>query len=458
VSVKIRKRARIPLALTALSGLLIATVLYQRPVAEFYPGSSTGSGFLVHSWDLAWLLLLVVAIVVLVSSRIGPLVDALRGYLNWRDPWVWMLLLAVYAPISLIWSYANFGQSGLSSSAAECLHLLAMAILATLIRLVLRGSDRDALVWMFVTAATASAVWAILAWSLETTTLSNGVRTLQYGVTRAGGPFGNEFSSGTSDGWWVASGASNALGFWLAACLPVCLLSGLRIRSAQPRLGWALLVAVPVVVAGLLATHSRESWLAAFIATCIGAALLTPQFSGRQKLVAFGIMLAALALVAFGIPSVRARLEHTFTPGSFDYRTGPVARTTAWSHGLKWAEERFPLGWGIGAIEYHPASFGGANTAENVFLQYFAQLGLPGFVGLTALVLTGLRCGVLMIRRSTSDLPGLFITAFFAALIVHGMFGNTLGDPTIQILLGCAIGLCATHGRSESGGLAAAPT
>jgi hypothetical protein len=445
-----RRPQRVAAVVTGSVALLIATVLYQRPLAKIYLGGSGGSGLSVHSWDIAWLVLLSAAVGFVVRSRRDLMQHKLRRPMPWADPLLWMVGVVAYAAVSLVWAYENFGQAGWASSLAEFLHLLAAAGLAVLIRVTIRDRNRDVLVWSFIIASTASALWALLAWRLESSVVTTGSRTISYGVTRAGGPFGNSFSSGTSDGRWVPSGASNALGFWLAVCIPVALFHAAQLRVRQRWLSFTLLGAVPLLVAGILGTHSRESWLAALVGCVVIGAWCTPAISRRRKMTALAIVVIVLSVVGAVLPSIRARVGHTLTPGSFDYRTGPVARTAAWSAGLRWATERLPIGWGLGAMENHAAAFGGRTTAENVFIQYFAELGIPGLIGLIALVWAGLRRALWTLRRWPESLSGLFSASFFITLVVHGMFGNTLGDPTIQILLGCAVGLALTESRMRS--------
>jgi O-antigen ligase len=191
-----------------------------------------------------------------------------------------------------------------------------------------------------------------------------------------------------------------------------------------------------------------------------GGVLVWPLFrrlSLRLRLVALCGVLAIVPIVAFSVPSVRSRIDRTFASGTFDFQTGPQARITAWGLGLRWSRESFPAGWGIGAIEEHPNDFGGHATAENVYLQYLAQLGVVGFVALVVMSVQGLRFGMRSAKARPGDGPALYATAFFAALIVHGMFGNTLGDPTIQVLLACALGFCIAPGTMRDVGSRSAP-
>jgi O-antigen ligase len=431
---------RIDLAIAAVAIVLIATMLYEPPLAELNLTSS--SSFLVHSWDLAWMLLAGVAVAAVIAHRSKLRSVFLIRRLPWRDPIVAVGVLAIFGTASLAWSYTTFGTSGLSASVVQCLRLFMVVTLSMLVRSLASDRVRNTIVWTFLGVSLIAALWAVIAWRGETTVYHVGLRVVRVGVTRAGGPFGNWFASGSSDSWWAPPGSANGLGFWLAVAIPVSLTFGLARRRMQRIAATLALASVPILVVGLLATHSRESWLATLVA---GGVLFWPTLRrvsvGRKLIVTLGT-LAAAAVVVVALPIVSSRVSQSFSPGTFDYQSGPQARTAAWSLGLHWSEERFPIGWGIGAIEEHPAQFGGHTTAENVYLQYLAQLGIVGFVALVAISIQGLRLGFRRFLKRPKDLSSMYAAAFFAALIAHGMFGNTLGDPTIQILLACALGLC----------------
>ena len=221
------------------------------------------------------------------------------------------------------------------------------------------------------------------------------------------------------------------------------------------RLLAGLCVVISLLFVGLLATRSRESWLAAAVTFALLFALAWPRL---HKLIRWGVvvivpLVTVVALVS--VPSLRDRIEKTFDPPSPPrYQTGgvryglapqlypqllgtqpydqepmpePRPGATAWNGECK----SLGAGWGIGEIEEHPQNFGGV-TAENVFIQQFAQIGIFETILLIALCAVAIREGIAEFGRGRGRSAGLlFALAFFTAFTVHGIFGNWLGDPTI---------------------------
>lgn len=160
-----------------------------------------------------------------------------------------------------------------------------------------------------------------------------------------------------------------------AVVLIAGIVDALRARDWHRPQTIAELLLLGVVLAGLVATHSRESWLACGAATVV---VLCLQLSGGRRrlwrLVAVALPAMVIAIVLL-VPSLNARVADTFRPGTFAYQSGPQARIDAWRDGIDWTLQRFPIGWGLGEIEENPRYFG-STTAENVFLQVAATVGV----------------------------------------------------------------------------------
>jgi O-antigen ligase/polysaccharide polymerase Wzy-like membrane protein len=445
-----RRRARLELAVAAIAVLLLSTVLYQPPLAEVRLSGAESHGLLVRSWDLVWVLLAGVALWAGFTHRAELRAAIARRQIPWRDPIFAIAVLAAFATLSLGWLYLTFETSGLSGSVIRCFRLVSVVVLALTLRVFLTERLRTATVFAFLGLSVAAAVWAFVAWREKGALYQLGLRSVPVGVTRAGGPFGNQFASTFSDSWWAPSGAANALGLWLAVALPICVVSAIRLLRAERRWSGLLsLFAVVPLTGGLIATHSRESWAACLAGLAVLWWVGRRKESGARKTLATLTMLAAVAAaVAVAVPSATSRISASFTPGTFEYKSGPQARIDAWGDGLKWSWERFPVGWGVGAIEQNPEYFDQRTTFENIYIQQFAQLGLVGLLALAAIVAQGLRLSVRSTRARPGDLSALYATAFFSALAVHGMFGNSLGDPTIQILLAMALAYCVKPGTA----------
>jgi O-antigen ligase len=427
--------------------LLLGALLIQAPLLELHLSSSS---VLLHSWDFVWIIFagILAGTLLMNRSTVSGAIAARRSMAG--DPIVPFAILTLYACASLSWVYLTFGSSGLTGAVERVLQLAGVVVLALACRIFIRDRLRTALVVVFIGVAVISAAWAFAAWRWQTSSLTFGAHTLTLHVSRAGGPYGNQFASPTGetlDHWWVPSGASNGLGFMLAIAVSVSLVYLLRsFQYGARRISLLMAGAVVILIAGLLATQSRESWLAALAATLVALWPHRLGMGSRRRLGAGVLVLLGVAAITVAIPTARHRITDSFSPGTFAYRTGPQARTNAWKAGVEIGLERFPIGWGVGTLEEHPELFG-RSTAENVYLQYFAQLGLVGILLLVAMSLAGLRRGFQAMREAPMRLPTLYALAFFVALVVHGQFGNTLGDPTIQIALALALAFCVPFTR-----------
>jgi O-antigen ligase len=420
------------MAVSVSAAILVASMLYQRPLVELEGGAGS---VLVRPWDLAWLLFAVCSLPVAIHGlRAGRV--ALPARRSPLTPFLWLGALSL---LSLGWELATFGTAAFGSAIIRALRVAATGYLAWILTLVWTPAlARRLVVTMVIVAAVAGAM-AVYA-SMFGTEAGTGL-----GVTRPGGPFGNFYASGNPDRWWAFPAASAGLGFWLAVALIVLAatcVNGIVHRRERLRDAVVSLFALVPVVAGLAVSHSRESWIAALVG---GALVLTalrhslPRWALRAAPVVAAI--AILGLVA-AIPTLNTRVLDSLTPGTFSFQTGPQARFQAWGDALQIGFERLPIGWGVGGVEEHPALFGRA-TGENVFLQTFMQTGLVGVALLILTVVFAVRAAQRRLDLAPEDIGGLFALATMCVLVVHGTFGNTLGDPSVQIVFGCAVGAVA---------------
>jgi hypothetical protein len=428
--------AAVPLA----AALLLASMLYQRPLVEVTGGAGS---VLVRPWDIAWILFVAVSVPVLIRQfKSGTAALPTRS-----SPLAPLLAFGLVSLLSVAWELATFGTDSLASAGIRAVRLAAIGYLAWVLAAV-RPAQVRVLVGVACGAAVIAGTMALAAWLLGSEPATG------LGVTRPGGPFGNFYASGNADRWWAFPGASAGLGFWLAVA--VIVLSTRAIDSAshgRERLGETLacLAGLVPVIGGLVVSHSRESWVAGLLGAV--AVLLAL----RRNLPRWAVRLAPLAgvsvvlIFALAIPSVNTRIVESLTPGTFSFRTGPEARLEAWTDGLRIGIERLPIGWGVGGVEEHRDLFGRA-TAENVFIQTFVQTGLVGVVLLIATVVSGIRVALRRLAHAPHDIGAVFCLAVISVLVVHGTFGYSLGDPSVQILLGCAIGVLVASTRSGSAG------
>jgi hypothetical protein len=368
-----------------------------------------------------------------------------------RTPLGLFALWAAAASASLAVTEANFGASGFGDSVVRAGRFVGTAYVGVVLALYLSERGRRALTFFVCGLTSIAAIWALVAWLTVRMTVVDLTGVHETGVSRAAGPFGNYFANPSgphptasgagdlADHSWVGAAGANDFGFWLAIALaPVCVL-GLLEWSGRRRPAALALIAAALVALGLAlaVTHSREAWLAALVGIAVSLWFQRSKFNRLGRLALAGAALA-IAVAFLAVPNLRSRLVETFQPGTFAFETGPRARLDSWSDGLGWGWERFPIGWGVGAIEEHPDRFGGA-SAENMFIQAWASMGVAGAVLLIGCFAVAIRTSAEAVRRRPSDVAAVFSLAFFVAFVVHGMLGNTLTDPTIEILLGFAL-------------------
>jgi O-antigen ligase/polysaccharide polymerase Wzy-like membrane protein len=419
---------------------LVATMLIQAPLAEMDAGVGR---YLVRSWDLVSLAIAGIAAwwliqtdVTLVELRAG----LTREYLLFA---LWVLI----SVSSLALTWATFGSDGLLDSLVRGLRLVGVLALAIIVSRIGRGRRGEQLVVALLVVAATAASAAAWAWLTREKTVAGEVLA----VTRAGGPFGNYFADGVPDQWWAGPAGPNNLGLWLAVAVPTLMMGGAHVADIMRHriLGWVIVAAgLLVLLFGLAATHSRESWIAAAVAVAVLVFVRPNGTRRRGQLLGLGTGVVLAIAVFAAVPSVAERVSDTFTPGTFSYETGPQARLDAWKDGLHWGWERFPIGWGLGAMEEHPEIFG-RPTAESVFLQSFVASGVLGPILLVAACASALLAALRRYRTSPHHLTTVFPAAFFAAFSVHGLFGNSLPDPTVETLFGCALGLLLIKTRKE---------
>lgn len=426
--------------------LLLAATLVQAPIAVVEFGEN--GVFLLRAWDCAWIAFAVSVAAVMLSSRVSG-----RFLVRtWSSPLAFLWGFAFVGALSLAWLYANFGLDGFPESVNRALRIIGTALVAAAY-LNIRTPTRDrALVLVIIAVALAGSGMAVYGWQWMTHPLGP---LIEVGVTRSGGPFGYGFADGTYEPWWADPGGANSLGLWLGVALAVLLSYSVDLVWRRP-FRWSValgaMLCAMLLVAGLVATHSRESWVATLGAGIV-ILFIHPSLSSRPIMRAATVTLPVLVAVslALALPSAGDRVIDSATPGTFAFETGPAARADSFAAGLEWSAERFPLGWGLGGVEEHPEQFDQKATAENMFIQVLAQMGAVGFVCLVGLCWTGFRGATERARIPTRPTAAVFPAAFFAVFILHGVFGNTVSDPTIQILLALAAAMSVTSVRRNGG-------
>jgi O-antigen ligase/polysaccharide polymerase Wzy-like membrane protein len=436
-----------------LAVLLLATMLFQRPLLEVeWRGT-----FLVRAWDVVWLLFGIGAAVVMVRDRLDL-------HSLWRDlprfllktPLGLFTLFAIASIPSLVVTAVTFGSSHFGDSVIRAGRFGGSAFIGIVLARYLTARSRHALSVFVIGLSAVSGLWAFLGW----TTLHKIVPTpsgpQEFAATRGAGPFGNYFADHAgagsfTDHWWVGATGANDMGFWLAMALgPACVIGLLEWTGRRrPRVLGLVAATVLALALGLAATHSREAWLAAIVGLAVS--LWFQRARLRKQWIRAGLVGGFMLVVALflAVPSLRTRLFESFQPGTFGFETGPRARADSWIDGLRWGWDRFPVGWGVGGIEEHPELFGHASS-ENVFIQAWASMGIVGAALLIGCFVLAIKTSAAALRRHPSDLAASLALSFFVVFVAHGTFGNTLTDPTIEILFGFALAVNLQLLRAEA--------
>lgn len=164
----------------------------------------------------------------------------------------------------------------------------------------------------------------------------------------------------------------NLLGGFLALILPLALFSGLGAEGPRRVAGFAL---TALLAAGLGATYSRSSWLAALVGAAVLGLLLRPE--RRRQL---GPRLAVAALAALlAAPGAVDRAASTVQAGSF----GIQQRLALLAGVSRMVAERPILGYGLGSF---PSAYPTYRTvggqypfdAHGQFLQEAVESGILG--------------------------------------------------------------------------------
>jgi hypothetical protein len=182
------------------------------------------------------------------------------------------------------------------------LRLVGVLALAIIVSRAGRGRRGEQLVVALLVVAATAATAATWAWLTREKTVAGEVLA----VTRAGGPFGNYFADGVPDQWWAGPAGPNNLGLWLAVAVPTLMMSGARVAVIVRHriLGWVIVAAgLLVLLFGLAATHSRESWIAAAVAVAVLVFVRPNGTRRRGHLLGLGtgVVLAIAVLLRFQV-------------------------------------------------------------------------------------------------------------------------------------------------------------
>jgi O-antigen ligase len=417
----------------AATFVLVGTMLFQRPIGGVAVG---GAELDVRPWDVAWVGFIFFALPLTIRHLRAEGLRALRPPTKAAAVFA---LYAAAAALSLLAFFHEFGSAGFPEAVIRAARFALVAYAGLVLARELGPRAQTALIVAVVGVSIIAGAEALYAYAFDIKQEIIGSRIVEFRVTRPGGPFGNYRSDGLPDRWWASPGASTTLGFWL--CVAIALAGAAILRRSptldRPAMRMLALLSMPPLVAALAVTRSREAWIGGLVVLVF----LLVLYWRVRKIPALVLVVGAIGSVALAVaisPRVSNRLVDTFTPGTFEFRTGPQARLHAWHEGLAIAWDRFPIGWGIGAVEEHSQLFG-TTTSENLYIQSLVQMGVVGALLIVAFVVYGLWEPIRELCLDSTGLWSVLRFSVFAVAATQGVFGYTLADPTVQVLVALAL-------------------
>jgi O-antigen ligase len=227
----------------------------------------------------------------------------------------------------------------------------------------------------------------------------------------------------------------NALGNYLAMIFPLPL-AGIFYSSPSPRRKTLLSLLALIILASIILTSSRSSWVGAFIGLLV-LGVIRPRF----KLIAVSLL---ILVVLWHLPPVQERLVADKNDAGVFYRKAKVRMA------YRMFKERPILGCGAGGFQArapHMEYWGikAHSGIENLYMQILAEGGL-----LQALVFLGLVIYVTWLALSTLarlPRPGFYyavvlgaLASFWAALGI-GVGENPLLYPKTNWIVGLFLGV-----------------
>lgn len=209
----------------------------------------------------------------------------------------------------------------------------------------------------------------------------------------------------------------------------------------------------------VLASFSRGAVLNAVVGlVVIGAWTLR----SRPRWFMITASAAAITLLVAAPKTVGPILERTGQERYTQINNYDLGRVLAWQAGIH-AAARSPLG--VGPAGYEAATFdlqGGARTAAHeTYLRVLVENGWIGLVLLMALVASGLRKSIRVLRKGSGWLKqdGLWLLASLSGIIAEGLVVDTLHWRHLWIALGLVLSadLIATSSRAPRRGRDSSP-
>ncbi len=240
----------------------------------------------------------------------------------------------------------------------------------------------------------------------------------------------------------------NALALSCVMALPIALLRAAQLRGLGRA---AALAAAGILLAGVLASGSRDGLVGAFLAVGL-TGMLIPRL--RTRILAAGIA----AVVAFGAIAAFAPSGNSLFSG-VDRLQGEGSASGASTQRFDQLHESIHLAWG------HPFTgigFQVISDAHNLGVQVWESAGILGILALLLFVTGVFHLGWRLYRdpalpRGSPEFVGA-LTVSFAIWLVSGLLQNPIADRYIYVPVGLLLGLSLAADARRPGTISDKPS
>jgi O-antigen ligase len=237
-------------------------------------------------------------------------------------------------------------------------------------------------------------------------------------------------------------GNPDFLGGFLVTAIPLVLFEDAlpKARITSP----AILVFLSTV---LVLSQTRSSLAAFFVSLAIMAFMAPGYFKAHIKILAAGVVIAVLIVIASGTVT---SLAHRVAPGRKIDASGLQGRADMWSAGIKMIKGHVLIGAGAGNINNiyplyaHGKPYIDTDHLHNDFIEIFAESGIFAFGSF--MIFLGLLAAALAGRKDTLSKAAL---ASAAAMAVQSMFNFPFYIPDSKLYFFAVMGLALSSGFAE---------